>query len=233
MFTPTIECIFIHIPKTAGLGIYEEILELYRPFGWFLGVSTTKEHYLHEITEGSSYIGHIHYKDLLKYKIMDRAYWKRSFKFTFVRNPYDRMVSLYEYHQVHKRLKMDFDTFVEKLYSSKIPQVGLYNVKNFDKRSTLYHPAIFGNQYNPMVDWIPDDIGFIGRMEFFNDDMNKLLMILGYEGDSKVFKHKNVSKHEHYTEYYKNPKTIEYVNQLYDVDFKRFGYKQVISPMTE
>ena len=205
MFTPTIECIFLHIPKTAGLTVVETILNLDRKFGWFLGTNYKQENYLLPMTEGPIYIGHIGYKDALKSGVMDRAYWKRAFKFTFVRNPYERLVSLYGYN----------------------PPVGLYNVKHFDGRSVLFNKHIYGNQYNPMVDWIPSDIGFIGRIEYFEDDMNHLLTILGYEGEKKKFEKTNYSKHEAYTEYYKNPKTIAYVNEMYDEDFKRFGYKKM------
>ena len=223
MFVPTIECIFIHIPKTAGMTIFETILKLDRPFGWFLGVD--KKETLHEMTEGSTLLGHISYKAALTSKKMNRDYWKRSFKFTFVRNPYDRLVSLYEYHRISKVLKLTFDAFVYELYHSDVPEVGLYNVKNFAKNSVLYHKSVFGNQYNPMVDWIPDDIGFIGRLEFFEEDMNHLLCILGYEGKPESFARKNYSTHATYLDYYKNPDTISYVNKMYDKDFKRFGYK--------
>ena len=38
-YKPLGDCIFIHIPKTAGISIYESVLSLDRPFDWFYGLN--------------------------------------------------------------------------------------------------------------------------------------------------------------------------------------------------
>ena len=130
-YKPPGDCIFIHIPKTAGISIYESVLELERPFDWFYGLNPK---YLNRLLKdpkklksiqqrpdsvksmlkdssirswplhGSSMLGHIHYQALLRDKKLDKEYFERSFKFAFVRNPYDRLVSLYKYHRIQKML---------------------------------------------------------------------------------------------------------------------------------
>jgi Sulfotransferase family/Core-2/I-Branching enzyme len=231
-FKPMVNTVFIHIPKTAGMSIYESVLDLDRSFGWFLGDPTKKgkDVELHKMkTSGGVMLGHISYQSALNEKILNEAFFKHSFKFCFVRNPYARLVSLYKYHRVKDRLNLSFDDFVELLYeeykNKKIPPIGLYNIKSFDKKSKLYHHQIYGNQYNQMIDWIPCDIGYIGRVETFDEDMNHILRVLGYHGPMYISPKINTTKEDDYVQYYVNKKTEEYASIMYKDDIQRFGYK--------
>ncbi len=231
-FKPMVNSLFIHIPKTAGMTIYETVLNLDRSFGWFLG-DTTKKGEDVEIkkmkTSGGVMLGHISYKSALNEKILNEDFFKHSFKFCFVRNPYARLVSLYKYHRVKDRLNLLFDDFVEILYQEymdkQIPPVGLYNIKCFDKKSKLYHKDVYGNQYNQMIDWIPCEIGYIGRVENFDEDLNHILRVLGYSGPDYISPKINTTKEDDYTQYYVNKKTKEYASKMYKDDIQRFGYK--------
>ncbi len=231
-FKPMVNALFIHIPKTAGMSIYENVLELDRSFGWFLGDPTKKgdDVAINKMnTSGGVMLGHISYKSALNEKILNEDFFKHSFKFCFVRNPYARLVSLYKYHRVKDRLNLVFDDFVELLYQEymdkKIPPIGLYNIKSFDKKSKLYHNQIYGNQYNQMIDWIPCDIGYIGRIENFDQDMNHILRVLGYNGPEYISPKINTTKEDDYTQYFVNKKTKEYASKMYKDDIQRFGYK--------
>jgi hypothetical protein len=231
-FTPLLNSLFVHIPKTAGMTIYDTILNLKRNFGWFLGsdLDDKQDKSIRKIENNGSYtLCHIYYKSLIEKGYLDKKYFNNSFKFCFVRNPYDRLVSLYEYHRIKDRLKLDFDTFVELLYKEyiykRIPPIGLYNIKTFPKDSKLYHKDIYGNQYNSMIKWIPSNIGFIGRFEDFDSEIDKLLRILGYTGPIINVKKTNYSKHDNYIKYYNNRTTIKYVSKMYKKDIIRFGYK--------
>lgn len=228
-FKPLINTILIHIPKTAGMALYESVLDLNKFFSWFLGVNQSDNNITDPIDLKAITLGHIYYKSLLEANKMDIKYYKKAFKFCFVRNPFDRLVSLYKYHQIKNRLGYDFDRFVELLYNEfklkRVPPIGLYNIKNFNEDSPLFHKQIYGNQYNLMSRWIPADIGFIGRFENFESDTNKLLKILGYNGKSFSIPRINYTKEIDYKTYYTNPQTIKYVKAIYKRDFIRFGYK--------
>lgn len=131
-------------------------------------------------------------------------------------------------HRINKRLSLNFDDFVKILYDEykdkKIPPIGLYNVRTFNKDSKLFHKDIYGNQYNTMREWIPSDIGFICRFEFFERDANELLRILGYKGPNINIPKLNKTIDVDYKTFYKNKETIKYVSKIYKHDITRFGY---------
>jgi hypothetical protein len=262
-YKPLGDCVFIHIPKTAGISIYESVLSLERPFDWFYGLQTT---YLNHIlkdtqrlktiytnidraksyvrtmlkessikvwpTHGPSMLGHIHYKELIDARKLEQVYFDRAFKFAFVRNPYDRLVSLYKYHRIQKLLGMDFDNFVqtlsEEFRAHRVPPVGLYNIKPFPEPSPLHHIMIYGNQYNPMVDWLPDNYQetvLICYLETFEQDIDKLLSMVGFQGTRNKVPRKNKSRYEDsFMDFYTKRETIERVNEMYKKDFECFGY---------
>ena len=261
-YKPPGDCIFIHIPKTAGISIYESVLELERPFDWFYGLNPK---YLNRLLKdpkklksiqqrpdsvksmlkdssirswplhGSSMLGHIHYQALLRNKKLDKEYFDNSFKFAFVRNPYDRLVSLYKYHRIQKMFGYDFDQFVwilsQEFRKGRVPPVGFYNIKTFPEGSPLHQLTVYGNQYNPMVDWLPPDFHesvLICYLETFEQDIDKLLYTMGFQGARESVPKKNKSKYEdNFMDFYKNPNTVALVNELYKKDFEAFGYELI------
>lgn len=262
-YKPKGDCVFIHIPKTAGISIYESVLDLERPFDWFFGLD---HKYLNKLLKdpeklkeinpridvakssiksmlkessirtwplhGTSMLGHIHYNSLLKSKRLDKDYFNNAFKFAFVRNPYDRLVSLYKYHRIQKHFDLDFDTFVQTLSqdfkAGRVPPVGLYNIQPFPKTSALHHLSVYGNQYNPMVDWLPPDFKdtvLICYLETFEQDIDKLLNMVGFLGERTAVPKKNKSRYEdNFVDFYKKKETIDLVNEIYQKDFEAFGY---------
>ena len=267
-FKPNGDCIFIHIPKTAGLSIYNSVLDLDKPFDWY---SNGLDHkYLKSLlrnkdelkrihtrldkaipvvkslidesnigtwqTKGASMLGHIHYKALIDSGKLSQKYFDYAFKFAFVRNPYDRLVSLYKYHYIQKRIKFDekdmykdFDMFVETLsqefQKGNVPPVGLYNIQPFPETSPLYHLQVYGNQYQPMVNWLPKDHVMICYLETFEQDIDKLLSVMGFEGKRTPVPKINKSKYDdNFMDFYSNRTTIDLVNNIYKEDFETFGY---------
>jgi len=78
--------------------------------------------------------GHISYRALAEEGSVTEDFAKDAFRFSFVRNPYDRTVSLWAYLARFDLFPSDlpFDGFVE-LISGSIDPVGLHNTKGLSQ----------------------------------------------------------------------------------------------------
>jgi hypothetical protein len=132
------------------------------------------------------------------------------FKFGFVRNPWDRAVSLYERREgMQLRDVMSFDEFIDWMKFSS---------------STCIHPMPHRNQ----LDWFVDSHGrvqvdFIGRFETIEEDWAFIARKLGL---SPRLPHlnQNPRRGKPYTEYY-TPRTRRIVAERFKEDIEYFGYE--------
>ena len=153
------------------------------------------------------------FKDHLPYQLIKKNNLeKNKFSFTFIRNPFSRMVSLY-YECVNNPL-IELDVNKDNSFE--------YFVNLVTKKS--YWFTI------PMIDYIGIDniakIDFIGRFENFEND------ILQLKKKIKIsIKHHNFNNHinnklkfSDYTKFYKNNKLIDMVEKYYYEDLNKFKY---------
>jgi len=134
------DMLFIWIPKTAGTSVF-------RFLNKELGMQELKSgnHALGFPNRGAVTFGHMHYLSLLHFGIVTDAFHQRAFKFTFVRDPYARVASLYNY--LTRRTLLDgqgFDAFLERVY--RRPPVGTFN-------------RVGLSQTNPQTDWLIGEDG--------------------------------------------------------------------------
>ena len=123
------------------------------------------------------------------------------FKFTFVRNPYDRAVSWVYYYYRNRKINLDEHSFKELIF--KFP----------DWIWTCQHEFLFEDNKNSM--------NFVGKVENFQEDFNTICDKIGIP--HQQLPHKNKSKHKHYTEYY-DEETKSIVAEKYAKDIEYFGY---------
>ena len=141
-------------------------------------------------------------------KIGNRQF-ETYFKFGFVRNPWDRVVSLYERAEaLQLKDKMTFDEFVDWIqYSS----------------STCVHSSPHRHQ----LDWFVDPNGhvladFIGKFERLDEDWAFVAQKLGV---TATLPHRRPNpRARHYTEYY-TARTRDIIANKFKVDIERFGYE--------
>ena len=138
---------------------------------------------------------------------MNQTKWDNYFIFTFVRNPYDRIVSGWNYCN---KYKIPFDKYI-----------------NIDKATNSFD---YWHVFMPQVRHIIGPNGivkedlFIGKFENIEDDLKIVLEKIGInEIIHKPFK-KNSKKHANYKEYYHDDRVIEKVNEICDEDFKYLDY---------
>ena len=206
------DVLFIWIPKSAGYSVYDTLIK----YGCTQKIWENPSYEFEN--KGISTFGHMSILSLIEKGIMSEEYFQNAFKFCFVRNPWDRLASLYCYFKRIKRKNVedcpDFINFCRKLEREKIPPVGFYNVEGF-------------SQCNPQLDWITDKDGkivvdFIGRFENLEEDFKKVCEIIGIKEE---LPHSNKTDHKNYMEYYHYEETKKIVDKLYEKDIKVFNYE--------
>lgn len=134
-------------------------------------------------------------------RIVGDKIFKSYFKFTFVRNPWDRMVSVYHaYQQINwKGAVVDY---VRSL--------------TFEEYIRKPNDEILVPQWMKTI-----GVDKVYRFEAYAKGMKDVCKRLKVPYENFV---KYKTKHEHYTKYY-TPELRELVYQYFYIDIKRFGYK--------
>jgi hypothetical protein len=184
------KCIFIHCHKCAG-----ETIEL--------AISGKAD----KGFEGDPYEGspEKHFSVNQYIKKYGQDIWQDYFTFSFVRNPWDRVISWIFYRD--KRWK---------LYGGKInPSIIKQELEQFK----CFHRNTFNNLLS-LDD--ASEIDFIGKFENLQQDFNTVCDKIGIP--QQELPHVNKTNRKHYTEYY-DDETREIVAQKYAKDIEYFGYK--------
>lgn len=220
----------IHIPKVAGTSLISNFPDMSR-------TGTNVENELPFQPSDNKFDPpppHLRAGDFVKYGYVTEDIFDSYFKFSFVRNPWDRIVSEYKYHR--HASKYNFKTFL---------------FKNFPKPgwSDEYCHVI------PQYDFLYDNDGvclvdFIGRFENIQDGFNVVCQKIGLPETKLAHKNKSLSlfrrgnnlyqvlktikdyfsiyqrinTFSRYTEYYDN-ESVEWVAKIYERDVSVFGYQ--------
>jgi len=194
----TYKVIFLHNPKSGGSSI-EALIN----FGF--GTNSLLSNY------GNTHkpaLQHLIYSQLKI--IIPNNKFNSYFKFTYVRNPWDRLVSTYFWSNRGFNTFEAFVNFVDELYRTYTLDT-IYKYPNYQK--------MFCSHLLPQYLYTGPDV-HIYRFENFNADTQDLLNRLGIK--KPIPKH-NASNHQHYSKYY-NDRTRDIVAKIYAEDIKRFGY---------
>jgi len=164
--------------------------------------------------------------------------WSEYFKFAFVRNPWDRLVSMHNYklrrtqtwndfmsefqgHMIN--MNMDIQELQSRAFSQPVEE------KNNDHCMKIDVPdfrKFASDPDTPQTKWLVsgDDliVDFIGRFENLQQDFNTVCDRIGIP--HQELPHANKTNHRHYTEYY-DDETKQIVAERYAKDIEYFGYK--------
>lgn len=189
MISHNYKYIFVHVPKCGGTSIESCLLALEgvkRPK--MLSLLPEKIQNKYHLDSGTK--GHAFHEEF------DITFREKYFSFTFVRNPFDKVASEYNWDPHFKNI-----SFLEFLKTPKNRQI---------------------RHVNKQVEFIDKHIDFIGRFENLQEDFETVCDII--EIPRQELPHKNKSKQKHYTEYY-DDETKQIVAELYAKDIEYFGYK--------
>lgn len=214
MFDPQNKTLFIHIPKTGGGSIEMAIKENLTMHDQDIVNKNNKilRKFLAKFLTGwddkhKLFRQHLTILEIKKfYNTIDLS---NCFKFTVVRNPWDRMVSSFHWERTNKLIEKD----------ARISS----NFKEFARNPRWYRSQHSKSQ----LDFITDEsfnikVDFICRFENLQEDFNSAC-IKGNIPPRKLL-HEHKSERKHYTEYY-DDETKQIVAEKYAKDIEYFGYK--------
>lgn len=162
-FDPENKILFVHIPKTAGTSI-ERFFDLCRPERfWFDRWDRDQERFIDEHRERVDperlkYEPQHYTPEILRMLIKD---YEAYFKFTFVRNPYTKLLSEYFW-----------------LNQKEFRQVSDFDPSDFERWCFAFLERVDNSHQEPQVNFIDDSIDFVGRFEHLHQDFGCLLGIL-------------------------------------------------------
>ena len=226
MISPPLNCLFVHIPKTAGQSIEQYFMDQ-------LGLDWEKDR--HQLLLGNNpnhncgteKLAHLSAAEYVRCGHVEPAEFESLFKFSFVRNPFERIVSEYRYRNYfHHRSFRDF-------VLDKLPRPG------WDDK---YRHVM------PQYDMLHDDNGrllvdFVGRFENLEADFGYVCRQLGTS--EAPLRHRNrsdkwtrnlkrrvrnfvfrngESAKSGYRSFY-DEATLDAVKRLYGRDIETFGYR--------
>lgn len=205
--------VFIHIQKTGGKSV-ESVLKRHVPDA--ANVLGTHDH---------AAWAKPHYETV----------WDDYFKFAFVRNPWDRLVSWYSMIEAQTAPA----SWRERVLRRRQPRLDRRlwdyvkrNARSFDefvRACTAVVDDVDGRKsfaYN-QVDYLADGSGawlvdFVGRYESLERDAGRVFERLGLSG--LALPHINASRHRPYVEYY-TPATRRIVADRFARDIEAFDYR--------
>ncbi|MEO4045282.1 sulfotransferase family 2 domain-containing protein [Hoeflea sp. CAU 1731] len=196
-----LNAIFIHIPKSAGTSIRRS---LYAQKSFHIPAS--------------------------RYKAADSRKFECYFKFSFVRNPYSRLVSAYYYLRQKHDADMRFpDHRWAATYLSDKPTFRDFVIalaeQNYRRNVRKYI------HFRDQIDWISEPgnngerkilVDFVGRYERLEDDFAQISRRLGYS--VPLTQERIGQRKEDYRTSY-TPQMVDIVSEIYKSDIKAFDYR--------
>ena len=148
------------------------------------------------------------------------------FTFTMVRNPFDRMLSMYLYYKKHNskeffsgnpHIDNDFNNWIEYIYSNEFNRTRKHGGVN-----------VFNHCFCNQLNWIKDPAGklmSINKILKYEDNeydhlYSNILKLSKYDSSTIV----HPTNHSHYSQYYRE-KSIELVSKHYQEDLDYFDYR--------
>ena len=153
-------------------------------------------------------------------KIFDKESFKHAWKFTFVRNPFDRIVSVYHYSRDTYGIKTNvvFEDFIQAVKKT-IESKSYY--KWVDRIQPNHISPQYLYAYNKEAELVTD---YIGRMENFDVDLQNIFEQLNLSLPSSINKVNTTPKRDKYRKYYTDD-ARKIVEQLYEKDLNLFNYE--------
>lgn len=202
-YYPEKNILFIHVPKTGGTVIENELKKKYKQNLY----NTRRRNNLLDSPYNNSSLQHQFYSTIYKYRDRLNINFDKIKIFSVVRNPYNRVIS---------------DLFWFKLIKKDFTKNQIYDII---KKKYLYRSDL-DNHNLPQYKFLTNEnLDLYENIKIFkteklnecNDELNEYLNV-----DIEI-KRDNINKNYMV---YLNKNSISLINKFYDMDFKLFNYEQ-------
>lgn len=223
------KAIFIHIPKTAGIYVRNTLSDYYgfnlylfeRPDHVEYCKTNIKYNHNRQLYFGNKIHGIIQYyktSDYLNELMgMDEKKWNEYYKFCFVRNPYKRIISAWNYIQETHKLNIDFHKYFE--------------FEDIVSEDEYFH--VFMPQYFHILDENNNIfINYFGKFENLEEELEKILLHIGFQ-KNQIIHNKNDKKNGREYDLKISDlgnNIIDKINLMFEKDFEYFNYDKIIHP---
>ena len=200
---------FVDIPRTSSTSIKNELAKIY-------GITYAKRKLGATGFDNLRYIFPCHLPAQQIRSIIGEELWERIFTFTFIRNPWDRMVSLFHYMKEQGNLPEEV-VFRDYVLQFNTPR---YMLKS---HAHSYHAYYYGlSEY--VVD--SDDnviVDYIGRYENRMEDIRAISDKISCQDLGNLCLQRIERSHKHYSEYY-DDETKDVISRVFKRDIEMFEY---------
>lgn len=208
---PELKAIFIHIPKTAGTSIHHSLDEMAAE-----RMVSSDFDKLGKKLQHLDLSKHVKAADLMP--VVGQARWDGCFSFTFVRNPWDLMVSSYEW-------------WCQKAYKFKYLKEKAKEVSAFpsftDYILSDYGQYMINEFAGNMTDWYCVDevqvVDFVGKVENIDSDWAVICNALDVDVEKYRLPFANKSVRKPYQDYYTN-ETRQIIGDRFAPTIEQFEY---------
>jgi hypothetical protein len=213
-----LKAVFIHIPKNGGSYISEILTKYYgfktyylqRPDHKFFCMGKDKSVDKHENKIHGTLMYYKTSKYINRIMNMNDNKWNNYYIFTFIRDPYDRIVSGWNYCNKYK-----------------IPFEKYLNI-NMSTNSYDYWHVFMSQSRHIINNKGKININYIAKFENMEYDLKIILNNIGILNIIHTPFKKNSKKHDDYKSYYIND-SLEKVNIIMKEDFENFHYEKSIT----
>ena len=221
------KCIFVHIPKAAGRSVEKFFMDQ-------LNMERENPEHRQQLlltdnddpARGTQKLSHLSALEYVQCGHIEQVDFDRFYKFSFVRNPWSRLVSEYRY-----RAYLSHKSFKDFVFN-KFPKPGWD-----DKyRHVMPQSSMICSEDGRLL------MDFVGKFERLQQDFNRVCADLGFDNPAlphvnssdkrsrelrrafKNFIHRNdEGRFRTYVDFY-DDETRDYVAQLYESDIEMFDY---------
>jgi hypothetical protein len=220
------QCLFVHVPKSAGQSVEQFFMDRLG-LDWIEDRADVLLGDNPDPSRGTQKLAHLSAFEYVNDGFVPADEFESLFKFTFVRNPYERIVSEYRYRNYFHH--HSFADFVQ----NKLPKPG-WDDKY--RHVMSQYDMLYGPDGKLLID-------FVGRFENLQGDFDEVCRRLGIENSALPHRNKSDKKSRnlkrrfrnvlfrngenskrHYTEFY-DDETRAAVEKLYHKDIEAFGYR--------